>query len=265
TFSPAMHNAAFEHLGLNYRYLPFHVTQENLKQAVEAVRALNLVGVNVTVPHKVAVMEYLDEIDEIAEICRAVNTIVNHNGILKGYNTDGGGFIKALKEKIDIYHTKFLFLGAGGAARGAVTGLCLFKVSDIFVYNRTLEKAQTLVDHIKLKTLQTKLSVIEKKNIQDISKEVDVIVNCTSLGLHEDDPLPVSSFLIRPEHLVFDMVYGAEKTGLLHEAEQRGAETISGLEMLLYQGAQAFELWTAVEAPVEVMRQALYEKLGVKD
>ncbi|OGW39164.1 MAG: shikimate dehydrogenase [Nitrospirae bacterium RBG_13_39_12] len=250
TLSPAMHNSAFKSLGLNYCYIPFTVHPDLLEDAVKAIRALNLCGVNVTVPHKVKVINLLDEIDEEASFIGAVNTIVNTGGRLKGYNTDGRGFIQSLLENKILFEGKnILIIGAGGASR-AISYYLIQKAKKIFLYNRSKEKAETLIQD--LKKIRNNISL--NLDISSIER-FDVIINATTLGLKEEDPLPFDTSLLRKGQTVCDLIY--KKTRLLEEASKKGCVNLNGMGMLLWQGIFAFELWTGQKPDIEVMRNAL--------
>lgn len=252
TRSPAMHNAAFENLGLDYCYLPFPVHPERLGPAVEGLRALGIRGVNVTVPHKETVIPFLDDLSVEARFIGAVNTIVNADGKLTGYNTDGRGFMRSVSERgIDLSGKNVLVAGAGGAAR-AVSYYLSEKASGLSIYNRSKERLRGLVSD--LSRIRRNVTGIER--INDLTG-FDIIINATSLGLKEDDPLPLDPDLLGKKQVVCDLIY--KKTAFLIEAEKRGCQTIDGLDMLLYQGTLAFELWTGRTPPVEVMKKALYE------
>jgi len=250
TLSPAMHNAAFEHLGLDYCYLPFLVRPDALQQAVEALRALSLVGVNITVPHKEAVLPFLDEVDSEAAFIGAVNTLVNKDGRLTGYNTDGRGFMLSLASRgIEVSGRKILLVGAGGAAR-AVSYYLSAKAEKLVIYNRGREKLRRLVDDLS----KVRENVSATEELCGI-EQFDIIVNATSLGLKPDDPLPFDPKPLTGSHVVCDLIY--RDTPLLVTADRQGCVAVNGLGMLLYQGVLAFELWTSLAAPVEVMKKAL--------
>lgn len=255
TLSPAMHNAAFEYLGLDYCYLPFLVRPEALQQAVEALRALSLVGVNITVPHKEAVIPFLDEVSSEAAFIGAVNTLVNKEGRLIGHNTDGRGFLLSLAARgIDIRGRNILVIGAGGASR-AVSYYLSDKSKKLVIYNRGTEKLRRLVND--LSTVRENVSAMEE--LCGI-EEFEIIVNATSLGLKPDDPLPFDPAPLTGKQVVCDLIY--RETPLLAAAERQGCRTVNGLGMLLYQGVLAFELWTSETAPVEVMKKALLSRLN---
>jgi shikimate dehydrogenase len=252
TLSPAMQNAAFEELGLDYCYIPFLVHPDNIADAVRSIRALNIAGVNITVPHKEKVMSLLDTIDKEALFIGAVNTIVNSEGRLAGYNTDGRGFMQSLDENgISVQDKKILVVGAGGAARAVSYYLCR-KARNVFLYGRTKMKVDKLADD--LKQIQNNISTVD--NTFKIG-ECDIIINATPLGLKEEDPLPFDTNQVRSEQVVCDLIY--KQTRLLKEASEKGCITLNGLGMLLWQGAFAFELWTGKPPQIEVMRNALMQ------
>ncbi len=250
TLSPIMHNAAFKALGLDYCYVPFLVHPEHLQDAVKSIRALNLCGVNVTIPYKEKVMPLLDEIHEEASLVGAVNTIVNRNGKLTGHNTDGKGFIQSLRESgISLAGKDILIIGAGGASRTISYYLCQ-KSKSVVIYNRTYERAKKLVNDLKKLcknvSLQKTISYVENFHM---------IINATPLGLNNEDPAPFDTSLLRNKQIVCDLIY--KETRLLKEASQKGCMTIDGSGMLLWQGMLSFELWTGKKPPAEVMRKAL--------
>ncbi len=255
-----MQNAAFEHLNLDYCYVTFSVRPEELGDAVRGIRALNLRGVNVTVPHKEAVTQFLDEISEEASFIGAVNTIVNDGGRLKGHNTDGRGFMRSLAEAGILARDKrVLIIGAGGAARAVTYYLCK-EASHLFLYNRHFIKATSLMRH--LASLRCDAVAVQDDIFADkkFITSIDIIINATPLGLRTDDPLPIDRELLTDTHTVCDLIY--RDTALLQEAARRGGRTLNGLGMLLWQGAICFEIWTGVQAPVGVMRDALSEKMS---
>ncbi len=250
SLSPAMHNAAFEHLGLDCCYVTFPVRPESLENAVEAVRALNLSGVNVTVPHKENVIRFLDEVDKEASFIGAVNTIVNKDGRLFGYNTDGRGFIKSLSEaNIQVRGKDVLIVGAGGASR-AISYYLSEKASRLLINDIDKVKASRLIED--LNKIRNNVFFAEDTAGPD---EFDIIINATPLGLKKDDSLPVNTNLIRRGQVVCDLIY--KKTRLLDSASKKGCKTLNGLGMLLWQGVFAFELWTGKKPPVGVMKKAL--------
>ncbi|TAL26487.1 MAG: shikimate dehydrogenase [Nitrospirae bacterium] len=255
SLSPAMHNAAFEELGIDCCYVTFPVRPEFVRDAVKAVRALNLAGVNVTVPHKEKVIPFLDEVAREASFIGAVNTIVNKNEKLTGYNTDGRGFMESLSEAhISVNKKNVLILGAGGASRAIGYYLCQ-KVSKLFLYDIDKKKAGKLIRD--LNKIRRNVSVFSYQ-LSAISRQfenIDIIINATPLGLKKGEPLPIDTSLLNPEHVVCDLIY--KNTPLLQAASKKGCKTLNGLGMLLWQGVFAFELWTGKKPQVEVMRKSL--------
>ena len=257
TVSPAMHNAAFEEMGINYLYLPFRVKREELGKAIAGMRALNIRGLNVTIPHKVAVIPFLDELDDLAQRIGAVNTIVNDNGVLRGYNTDATGFLQALLERgVEPRGKRVIILGAGGASR-AISLILAERGSNLVILNRTWDKAKEHADRVS-QTCQREVQALklDRENLAKALNKADILVNTTSVGMSPDiEETPVTADLVKPPVIVFDIVYNPIKTRLLREAEATGTETISGIDMLVWQGALAFEKWTGLKAPVKVMRE----------
>jgi shikimate dehydrogenase len=254
TLSPSMHNAAFQDLGLDMCYVPFRVLPEALPEAVKAIRSLNMLGVNITVPHKEKVIPLLDKVNEEASFIGAVNTVTNTDGILTGYNTDGRGFLSSLTEEgISIEGKNILIIGTGGASR-AVSYYLSEKASTLSLFDTDRPKAQKLVND--LSRIRSNVSLVKD---MDYTLQPDIVINATPLGLKQDDPLPFNPDSITSDMVICDLVY--KKTGLLKEAELRGAKIIDGSGMLLWQGVLAFELWTGVKPPVDIMRDILLSKI----
>ncbi|MDP2280043.1 MAG: shikimate dehydrogenase [Nitrospirota bacterium] len=259
SLSPAMHNAAFEHLRLDCCYVTFPVKPELLKDAVSAIISLNLAGVNVTVPHKEKVIHFLNEVDKEASFIGAVNTIVNSNGVLKGYNTDGRGFMKSLSETgIKVKNKNVLIIGAGGASRAIGYYLCQ-SASKLFLYDIDRKKAGKLIGALKKINNNVFSFSFQPSAVSYQLDDIDIIINATPLGLRKNDPVPVDVSLLNPRHIVCDLIY--KNTELLDKAARKGCKTLNGLGMLLWQGVFAFELWTGKKPPVEVMRKALTKNL----
>ncbi len=255
TLSPVMQNAAFDHLGLDCCYLPFSVPPDSLKQAVESIRALHLLGANLTIPHKEAVIPFLDVLDKEAAAIGAVNTIVNSEGQLTGYNTDGKGFMRSLDENlISPAGKQVLIIGAGGSSR-AISHYLGREAGSLCIYNRNRDKAKTLAAY--LSSQGGTVRVID--SLRDLAG-FDIIINATALGLMTADPLPVDIDLLTSSQVVCDLIY--HKTQLCIRAEAKGCKTLGGTGMLLWQGALAFELWTGSLPPVEIMRSALLSHSG---
>ncbi len=255
SLSPVMHNAAFAHLRLDYCYVTFLVKPDSLREAVGSIRALDLKGVNVTVPHKEKVVPFLDAVSEEASFIGAVNTILNEGGKLTGYNTDGRGFMRSLSEAgIDVSGKSVLIVGAGGASRAIGYYLCM-AASEVCLYDAVTEKAEQLAGH--LNSLKGNVRVIDGPtfNRGGFFSDLDIIINATPLGLGPNDAVPVDLSLLNKDHTVCDLIY--KETPLLRKASEHGCRTLDGLGMLLWQGIFAFELWTGKMPSVEVMRNAL--------
>ena len=257
SFSPAMHNAAFDHLGLDYCYVTFPVRPDMLGDAVKGVRALNLGGINVTVPHKENVIQFLDEVSEEAAFIGAVNTVRNDNGRLTGYNTDGRGFMQSMSEAgIDVAGKKIIIMGAGGASRAIGYYLCK-KASALYLYDVDSKKADTLIQHLKSQATGCEVLAAGTEQIRSghFFSGVDIVINATPLGLKPEDPMPMDMALINNKHTVCDLIY--KETPFLSKAAGIGCKTLNGLGMLLWQGVFAFEVWTGKRPPVEIMKNAL--------
>ncbi|MFC3748281.1 shikimate dehydrogenase [Paenibacillus sp. GCM10012306] len=260
--SPLMHSAALNAMGISGAYVPLHVKPENLGEAVHAIRTLGFRGVNITIPHKVAVMEYLDRLDESALAIGAVNTIVNDDGVLTGYNTDGIGYVRSLKAEAipDLSGTRIMVIGAGGAARGIVAALLQESPASIIIANRTADKAQELAAEWRQ---SGSLAGISLDEMTEHLKDIDVLINTTSVGMYPHiDGLPVNPALLPPGIVVSDLIYNPLHTRLLTESLERGCIIHGGLGMFVYQGAYALEYWTGQAAPVDIMRQIIEESLG---
>jgi shikimate dehydrogenase len=262
SLSPVMHNAAFKELGLNLVYVAFTVTSTELKTAVLGAKSLGVRGLNVTMPHKNAVMSHLDEVDSTAKSIGAVNTVLNNQGKLIGYNTDGSGAMIALQEN-GVYpeEKKLVLLGAGGAAK-AIAYQAAQDVEELVILNRTAEKAKKLAEALKSFDAKVKAGTLSSEVLKQELPTTDILVNATSAGMHPDvDISPVPSDLLHSDLSVMDIIYNPLETKLLKDAKSAGAKVVSGIEMLLYQGAVAFEIWTNCPAPVEVMREAALNEL----
>ena len=264
TASPAMHNAAFDHLGLNWRYLAFDVPPDQLRGALRGICDLGFAGVNLTVPHKLLAVKMVDEVDKDAQRFGSVNTILVEDHKLTGFSTDGYGFVRALREDfgMELRNRRVLMLGAGGAGRALALQCALGGAAAVFVVNRTPSKAVSVVNDIRKLAPRTFAVAIpmEAKSLARHLDEVDLVVNATSLGLRPGDPPPLAKF---PKHCkwlrVYDTIYRPAETRFLAAARKAGAQTSNGLSMLLHQGARSFEIWTGRRAPVAVMRRALHK------
>lgn len=266
TSSPAMHNAALAALGLDYVYAAFHVAAAALPEALAGMRALEFAGLNVTVPHKQAVMEYLDEISTEAEAIGAVNTIVCRDGRLLGHNTDAFGIIQSLKADggMELLPAKVALLGAGGAARAILYALLARdEVEEVLLLNRTVEKAEALASDLDGRNKVRVGALAETDGMADVG----LLINSTSIGMHpHQDTSPLADLSCLHERmLVADIVYNPLETMLMRQAAVVGAHSINGLGMLAWQGARSFEIWTGVQPPIEVMVAAALARFGRVD
>jgi len=261
TLSPAMHNTAFSELGMEYAYIAFHVTPGGLGEAVRAIRSLGFAGANITVPHKERVMEFLDDVDDEAARMGAVNTIVNDNGRLSGYNTDGRGFIMSLREDggFDPASRRVFVCGAGGASRGVCFALASAGVRRIYLYDVDGPRMERLVMEANSAFGRdfVRPSILDP----DFIRGADLVVNATPLGMRESDPLPMPEGSFRAGQVVYDVVYNPAETKTLKAARSAGAKGVNGLGMLLYQGVLAFEHWFGRTPPAESMKRALMDRL----
>jgi shikimate dehydrogenase len=265
SLSPLMHNTAFAHHGLDAMYLPFAVHPTHLEIAVKSIVALHIRGVNVTIPHKQAVMPWLDEVSPEARLIGAVNTIHPRDGRLHGYNTDGIGFLRALEEAgSEVAGRSVMLLGAGGAARAIAVQLCLSGIRRLLLANRTPTRAEELARFLKQNVPHADISVVSMgaSSLAAHLPHSDIVVNATSVGMHPGDPMVLPSPELGPRHLVCDIVYRPLHTPLLRAAQRQGARTVDGLGMLLHQGAKAFEIWTERAFPLAIIRARLLEALG---
>jgi len=259
--SPEMMNRALRACGLPFVYLAFDVSPSELGAAVRGMQALGFRGWNVTIPHKVAVLEHLDEVEETAREIGAVNTVVSRDGRLIGYNTDSEGYLRSLVDETGLVlaDQRVLILGAGGAARAVAHALAGAGVESITIANRTREKAERLAESLRRKVAARAVSLSE---LERVVGETTLLVQTTSVGMHpETEAIPIDPSLLHDRMTVSDLVYRPRKTLLLREAEARGARIHGGLGMLLHQAALAFEKWMGRPAPVEVMREALEEAM----
>ena len=264
SFSPPMHNAAFKALGMDYAYVAFDVDPSDIKSAVEGANALNIKGFNVTIPHKIEVMKYLNELDEVAELIGAVNTIDFKN--LKGYNTDGIGAIKAIEEVTSVKDRNVVVAGAGGASRAISFYLAKYGVDSLTILNRNVDKAQSLANDVLGSDLISNVNADSISEINTYLKDADILVDTTPLGMdpHIDDEPIATAENMHEDLVVFDAVYNPNETVLLKEAINAGAKPVYGIKMLLYQGVESFKIWTGVDAPIDVMENALKQTLNLE-
>jgi shikimate dehydrogenase len=279
--SPAMHNAALAHMGLDWRYLAFDVHPEHLSEAIAGARRMKFVGLNLTVPHKLLAIDLVDELDSSAKDWGAVNTILiearcgsedwkpirlcDSGKIIetrsRGFNTDAYGLVRAIEEDLGltIRGRTILLLGAGGAGRAAALKFAAEGAKKLYLVNRTRDKAEEVAREIRKRCPEVEVDL----GCPDASTLVDLVLNATSLGLNAADPLPFarSEFSLNRAGAAYDMIYRPAETPFLAEAARVGVKTANGLGMLLYQGAKALEIWSGESAPVEVMRAALKEQI----
>ncbi len=262
--SPAMHNAAFEKLGLNCFYAAINVPQKFLTDAISGIRAMNISGLNVTIPHKIAIVDMLDELDESARLTGAVNTVKNQRGKLIGFNTDGEGALRALKDKTGrVKGKRALLLGAGGAAH-AIAFSFAKAGAELTIANRTVSRAKALASEIKRDLrVDVETTSLNHCQLKKAVRNADLLINATSIGMYPAvDRTLVTSDMMRPSLVVYDIVYKPLETRLLREAKRAGAKAISGLDMLVHQGALSFEIWTGRKAPIKVMEAAARRELN---
>jgi shikimate dehydrogenase len=262
SLSPPMQNAALRHLGLDMVYVAFAVPPDQIEGAVAAIRALGLLGVNVTIPHKHAVVAWLDELDETAEAIGAANTIHNDDGVLRGYNTDGPGLLRSLAEVgVTVAGKRVAILGAGGSATAVAMAIARSRAEAVAILNRTPQKAERLADMVCEKAGRSDVDAlpIEGEEARRAVEAADIVVDCTSVGMHpnEDVPPAVAEAWLHAGQVVCDLTYNPRETVLLKAARRRGSTPVDGTGMLVHQGAIALEIWTGRAAPVETMRAAL--------
>jgi shikimate dehydrogenase len=263
TLSPAIQNAAFEALNMDAVFVAFKVSPGNVGNAMQGLRGLGIRGLNVTMPHKTAVIPYLNEVDETAKYLSSVNTILNENRMLTGFSTDGTGAHRALEQSgAKLKGKKIVLLGAGGAAR-AIAYTLAREVKELIILNRTPKKISELAETLNRK-FEKKITVAQltPENIQKSLKKADILVNATSVGMQQNPKQSlVKTAWLKSNLTVMDIVYNPVETKLAKDAKAAGATVINGVEMLVHQGAASFEIWTGKPAPVKVMRQAALNQL----
>ena len=267
SLSPQMQNAALKHCRIDMQYVRFQISPDELREALNLIRDLKFVGVNLTVPHKIAALKLVDDLEESAKSIGAVNAIKN-NGKLHGLNTDGKGFARAIREEfvVDLRDLRVMILGAGGAARAIAMQCAKENCERLVIANRTLEKGKKLADELRdffagprVLGPVARLQAIawDEAAFRFQIGNVDLIVNATPLGLNRSDPSPIPTRLLAPHLMVYDTIYSERRTPFVSAAVEAGARGANGLSMLLHQGALAFEIWFGREAPLDVMRAAL--------
>ena len=268
SLSPAMHNSAFDEMGLDWIYVPLPVHPDAVQEALSGLAALNFVGANVTVPHKQAVMRYMDELSEAARTTGAVNTIHIQDGKFIGYNTDAAGFMNSLLEQnCDPKGLRVAVLGAGGAARAVVFALARAEAATVTVFNRTAERAAFLVDDLADTFPDSQLSFapLTSESLAALADDVNLVINTTSAGMSPssaESPWPLD-VPIPGQVSICDLVYNPLETTFLNRARAAGVTTIDGLGMLVHQGARAFRIWTGQDPPIDAMRQACLHGLSL--
>jgi shikimate dehydrogenase len=269
SLSPQMQNAALRAFEINMQYARFHIRSNELRSALRFLRELDFVGVNLTVPHKIAGLAQIDAGDESASRCRAVNTVRLHDKKLVGSNTDAEGFSLAVRNafSIDLRDLRVMILGAGGGTGHAIAWQCALENCErLVLVNRTPAKTSALMDRLRHFFAEprvlgpvARIEAVpwEETAVRAQLADIDLIVNATPLGMNPSDPAPIPARLLAPHHIVFDCVYRPSKTVLLRAADEAGARGANGLSMLLYQGALSFSIWFNREAPIEAMRSAI--------
>jgi shikimate dehydrogenase len=269
SLSPDMQNAALRACEINAQYARFHIRANELRWAMRFLRKLDFIGVNLTVPHKIAGFAQIDEADESASRIGAVNTIRLRDKKLVGSNTDGEGFLRAIRAEfsVDVRDLRVMIIGASGGTGRAIAWQCAFENCErLVLVNRTLEKANALAERLRPFFMEARVLgpvarleaiACEESAMRIQLADTDLIVNATPLGMNPSDPAPIPARLLAPHHMVFDCVYGPSRTALRRAAEQAGARTSNGLAMLLHQGALSFSIWFDREAPIDAMRKAL--------
>jgi shikimate dehydrogenase len=249
SLSPTIHNSAFEKYEINAVYLAFEIPPNELPNFFQAMRSLGIKGCNITLPHKVNALNYLDKLDKTAKGAGSVNTVLNKDGQLIGYNTDVYGVEASLKDLgLEIKGRRFLLLGAGGAARAVLYCLAEGGADKVYIANRTYSKALNLKDLIArdYPNLKTETLPLEKERLKKVISDIDCLINATSLGIKEDDPLVIDEELLDKSYKVFDLTYNKKGTPLVKEAKKRGVEAIDGIPMLIHQAIKAFQLWHGI-------------------
>ncbi len=267
SMSPIMHNAAIQELNLDYIYLAFNVYPDNLKHAIKAFKTLDIKGINITIPFKQKIIKYLDEIDPIAQKIGAINTIRNDEGHLTGRNTDAVGGKRAIMNAgYSISGKNILILGSGGAAR-ALSYTLAEDANKIVIANRTEKRAEKLTTELKQSFgIMAEPKKLISNVLKEETKKADILINTTPVGMYPNISLsPISAEFLHNELVVFDLVYNPLETKLIKDAADKGCETLSGLDMLVYQGASAFEWWTHKKPTVSLMKKKIIEFLGQKE
>jgi len=261
--SPAMMNAAFTKKKLDYYFFPMNVIEEDFGTVVKGVSKMNFAGLTITIPYKLEIIKYLDKIDHLAEIIGAVNTVKIEDGKLRGFNTDGEGFVRGLEadRDVNVVENTFFIVGAGGVSRAITTVLASRKPKKIYLANRTFEKAKEICDKVNREVYGCCIPLPLNENIKSYAGQATILINTTNIGMPPfDGQTPIDPSLLKKNMLVADVIYKPRKTKMLEEAEKRGCRIINGQSLLLHQGKIAFNIWTDLEAPGEVMADAVFGK-----
>lgn len=266
SMSPTMHNEAFKKLGLDYIYVAFEVDNDTLSDAVKGLKALKVRGFNVSMPNKIKIIQYLDELSNASKLTGSVNTVVNDNGTLTGHITDGIGFIRALSDEgIEVKGKKITILGSGGAGTAIMVQSALEGVKELSIFNRNIELKTTTKNIIKqlndnTNCISTLYALEDKSKLREQIESSDILINATGVGMkpQEDQSLITDSSILRKELVVFDCIYSPRETKLLAMAKKNGCKTINGLGMVLFQGAASFKLWTGQEMPINHIKKILF-------
>ena len=263
SLSPPMHNAAYKQMGMDYVYVAFKIEKDNLSHLIESAKTMGLVGLNVTIPYKTDIIEYLDEVDDTARRINAVNTIRFKDGMAKGYNTDGTGAVKSIEKYTELKNKKVLVLGAGGASKAITFTLLNHGINSLTIANRSRDNAIQLIDNLKKQTGFDQISYVDIEKADTILEDVDIIINTTPIGMYPnvDADTPIKTEKINENHVVMDIIYNPLETKLLKNAKDNGATTISGTNMLINQGITAFEIFTDRTPSYESFEKALLEQL----
>lgn len=271
--SPAMMNAAYEKLGLDAYYYPMNIKEEDFGDVIRGISKMNYMGLTITIPYKLEVMKYLDEIDRTAEIIGAVNTIKITEGKMKGFNTDGEGFVRGLEadKGVNVAESTFVVVGAGGVSRAIMTVLASRKAAGagepgiptcekkIYLANRTMKRAEELCDKLNKLVCDCCVPVPLDETLAQYIDKADVLVNATNVGMPpQQDMTPVDTAMLHSGMLVADVIYNPRKTKLLEAAESMGCDIVNGQSLLLHQGKMAFNIWTGLEAPGDDMFKAVF-------
>ena len=255
SLSPNIHNSAFRELDLDCTYIAYKIPKNELSSGLDALKKIKISGFNVTIPHKIDIIKFLDELDENSKLIGASNTVTNHNDTLTGFNTDMEGFLEPiLQREIEIKNTNVLLFGAGGAARAIAVGFAKQNAKKITIVNRTIDNAKELADLTKKLGLNSEVTTM--KNFVDTNTKYDFIINSTSIGMNNED-FPIQQELIDEKSVIYDIVYKPINTSLIKMAKKSNSTIIYGYEMLLGQAVKSFEIWTDKKAPYDAMKKAI--------